>query len=175
VGFELGALGGIGPSLAPMGGALIDGELAPRATRFPALLLTPALRISADVAMTSSDLLVGSQRYQWFGGSVRLCPLHIPLPLAHLRIAPCGALQLGVHHGTTEDVPAPTSNVRLRVAPVVGGSLEWAVSSSLAFELQGGAFFPLRRSRFFLAPNTTIFEVPVASGTATLTLRVRFF
>jgi hypothetical protein len=175
-GVELGALGGVGPAVAPMGGALIDAELAPRATRLvTSLLFTPALRIGANVAATSSDLgAAGRQRYQWYGGSLRLCPLHIPLP-ARLRIAPCAALLLGAHHASTEDVPAPTQSLGVRIAPVVGGSLEWAASSSMAFELQGGVLFPLRRSRFFLAPNTTIFEVPVASGTATLALRVRFF
>jgi hypothetical protein len=72
-------------------------------------------------------------------------------------------------------VPSPTQSLGLRVAPVIGGSLEWAASSSMTLELQGGVLFPLRRSRFFLAPSTTIFEIPVASGTATLALRLRFF
>jgi hypothetical protein len=173
-GVEIGALGGIGPSLAPMGGVFVDGELTPQSQGYAARLLTPAVRVTVDVATISSDLAVGSQRYEWLGGSLRLCPVHLPLP-ARFRIAPCGALQVGVHRASTVDTPSPTESIDLRLAPEVGGSIDWAASSAVTVELQGGALFPLRRSRYFLAPMTTIFSVPAATAMLTVGLRVRFF
>jgi hypothetical protein len=167
-GAEVGALGGIGPAIAPMGGGFFDVErrVAPFAS---------SARLGVDVARTESDLRRGSHVYEWVAAVARLCPVHVPVPrLPRLRVAPCGELQIGGHRGTTTDVPKPSSSVQLWVAPGVEGLLEWALSSAVSLEIHGGALFPLRRSRFFLAPNSTIFEVPGLSATAAVGLRVRF-
>jgi hypothetical protein len=177
VGAELGAMGGIGRSVAPTVGAFLDlGRHPPRAAASPpglTRLLAPAFRVSLDVATTSNDLAVGSASYFWLGGTLRVCPIYLPLP-AHLRIGPCAALEVGLHRGTTRDVPNPSTHSDLWLAPAALGSLEWALGDRFTVELDGGALFPLRRTRFFLAPSTTIFEVPHAAGTLMLSGRVRF-
>ncbi len=166
-GLELGIASGIGPAIAPKGGAFGDVE-----RRWPTGL-TSSLRVSLDAAATSSALRSGSQTYEWLGATVRLCPAHFELP-AHLRVAPCAGLQTAGHRGTTRDVRSPTARTELWLAPVASGTVDWAVTPAVSLEVQGGILLPLRRSRYFLAPASTIFEVPVAAATAGVGVRVRF-
>lgn len=166
-GAGLGGLGGVGPAFAPMAGVFVEVERAASGA------LTSAARLNLDVASTSSDLRSGTQTYEWLGATLRLCPAYLTLP-GRLRLAPCGALQTAVHRGTTRDVQKPSASVGLWLAPVVAGTLAWDVSSSVALEINGGILFPLRRSRFFLAPDSTIFDVPVAAGMVGLGARIRF-
>lgn len=173
-GAALGISGAIGPAVAP--GAEIFAELAFTSGDRPgrAVVFDPAIRLGAASSVTSSDLALGSHRYWWAGATVRACPLHVRLPGA-LRLAPCGGMHLGVHHGSTEGVPNGTASTDLWVAPVAGASIEWPLTSSVGLELHGGAVFPLVRTRFFLAPDTTIFEVPAVAGTTTIAARLRFW
>lgn len=137
--------------------------------------LASSARLSLDVARTESDLARGgSQTYEWLGGSLRACPIFVALP-QNVRMAPCAALQIGAHRATTQEVANPTSSVDAWIAPMALGSLEWAPTASreIVLELSGGALFPLRRTRYFLAPDTTIFDVPTVGATANLALRVR--
>lgn len=173
-GAALGISGAIGPAVAP--GAEIFAELALTSGDRPgrAVVLDPAIRLGAAFAVTSSDLALGSHGYWWAGGTARVCPLHVRLPGA-LRVAPCGGVHAGVHHGSTKGVPNGTASTDLWVAPVAGANIEWPLTSAVALELHGGAVFPLVRTRFFLAPDTTIFEVPAVAGTATIAARLRFW
>jgi hypothetical protein len=177
VGAELGAMGGIGRSVAPTAGAFLDlGRHPPRLAASPVgltRLFSPAFRVSIDVATTSNDLAVGSASYLWVAGTLRACPIYLPLP-AQLRIGPCAGMEVGLHRGTTRDVPNPSTHSDLWLAPAALSSLEWSLGERFTVELDGGALFPLRRTRFFLAPSTTIFEVPQAAGTLMLSGRVRF-
>ena len=156
-------------------GALIDLD------RTSAGGLMSSARLSIDVARTESDLARGgSQTYEWLGGSLRACPIHVALPLSQAqswRVAPCAGLQIGAHRATTQQVPNPTSSVDAWIAPMALGSVEWSPTPSrkIVLELNGGALFPLRRTRYFLAPDTTIFDVPTVGATANLALRVRIF
>lgn len=164
-GVQLGALGGIGPAIAPMVGALFDLE------RSGAFVSTG--RISIDFARTESDVRTGTQTYEWLGGSFRLCPIHFALGRA-VRVAPCAGMQIAGHRGTTSEVQSPTSHLGLWLAPTLGAAIRWQLTSSVSLELQGAALAPLRRNRFFLAPNSTIFEVPQISGIGSLAACITF-
>ncbi|MBX3202223.1 MAG: hypothetical protein KF894_29100 [Labilithrix sp.] len=173
-GIALGAIGGVGPAIAPRAGALFDVELAPRAPAAGVTLrLAPSFRVAADVAATSSDLASGAQHYLWLGGTLGACPARLSLG-THIRLAPCGALQIGVHSGRTTAVTNPTASSDPWLAPLAGVRLEWALGSSVSLELQGDVAFPLLRSRFFLAPSTTIFEMPGITGVGSLAARWHF-
>lgn len=169
IGAELGATGGIGPAVAPLAGAFVDLALhTPRVFAF-----APSFRLGVEGALTASDLAVGNQSYLWLAAVARACPIHLALP-ARLRVGPCAGMQIGVHRGATTDVPNPTVHSDLWLAPTAGGSLAWAVTPAVTVELDGFALFPLRRTRFFLAPNTTIYDVPAVAGAVTLGALVRF-
>ncbi len=165
-GAHAGIMSGIGPAIAPIGGVFATLE-----RRTPTL--ASSLRLGVDIARTSSALRSGTQTYEWLGAAMRLCPAYVSLR-ADLRLAPCAGFQAAALRGTTRDVRSPTANLQLWLAPVAGGSVEWALSSTVSLELEGAALFPLRRARFFLAPNSTIFEVPSVAGTVTAGVRVRF-
>ena len=81
---------------------------------------------------------------------------------------------MGAHRGTTSDVPGAASKVGLWLAPGVEGVLAWGWARRIALELRAGAWFPLRRTRFFLAPDSTVYEVPVVAGNIDLGLRIEF-
>jgi hypothetical protein len=171
-GAEVGMVGGIGPALAPVVGAFVDLEL--ERTGATMLRFEPSFRLGADFGTTSSDLPAGAQRYWWLAGALRVCPLRL-VPVEGLRLAPCGGIQVGAHHGSTREVPNPTSSADLWVAPTFGASFDWRLSQTVSLELWGGGAAPLIRTRFFLAPNTTIFEVPAVSGGGGIALRARFW
>lgn len=161
-GAEAGIHGGIGPAAAPVAGVFAEIERGARA------------RLSFQAARTASDLPNdAAHTYEWVGATARVCPVHLALP-GHLRVAPCGAFEIAAHRATTQRVKSPTTNLELWLAPAALASVEWTIRPDVAVELQGGALFPLRRTRFFLAPSTTLFEVPAAAGTATLGVRLRF-
>jgi hypothetical protein len=168
LGPELGVMSGIGPDVAPMAGLSFDAM--PRTRR----VFAPSFHLSAAFAGTGEDLSRGSTTYRWFGATLRMCPVQALFAGARVRVAPCAGMQAGVHHGTSSGVSAPSSHTELWLAPTGGASISWAASSAFAVELQGGALFPLRRTRFFLAPDTTLYEVPAIGGTATLGLLIRF-
>jgi hypothetical protein len=165
-GVDVGVLGGVGPALATTASAFVDLE-----RRWFGSASTA--RLSVDAARTSSDLRGGTQTYEWLGSTVRLCPLYLALP-GRVRVAPCAALQVAGHRGTTRNVRQPASSRQLWLAPALEGTVEWAVSSSFSVELQAGAVFPIRQSRFYLAPSSTIHEVPTLTIVSSLGVRVRF-
>ncbi len=172
VGGDLGVTSAIGPTLAPGAGAFVDVAFAPRSHR--KITFSPSFRLGPAFAMTSSDLPVGSHRYWWAGAAARVCPIQLSLGRG-ARLAPCGGVQVGAYHGSTRDVPNGASSTDLWVAPTAGAAVEWSLTSSVGLELQGGAVFPLIRTRFFLAPDITIFDVPAVAGTGSIACRVRFW
>jgi len=172
-GAELAVTGAVGPGITPKGDAFIDITFTSRAGG-RGLVFAPSVRLGGGFAATASDLVVGSHRYWWAGGTARFCPMRLVLP-SGLRLLPCGAMQVGAHHGSTQGVPNGTTSTDLWLAPGGVASLEWAFGSSLAVELQGGAIVPLLRTRFFLAPDTTIFSVPAIAATGGIAARLRFW
>jgi hypothetical protein len=177
-GAELGATGAIGPTLGPAAGLFVDMNFAPGA-RSGAFRVAPSLRFGVAGAWTTRDLSSayaqgGTQTYWSAGGIVRLCPVWLELA-RDVEVGPCAGVQVGIHHGSTTDTPNPSASTNLWVMPNAGASLGWVLSSAVTLELHGGAVLPLLRTRFFLAPNTTIFEVPTVSGAASLAARVRFW
>ena len=169
-GAQLGAMGGVAPVLAPSAGGFVDLDAVPGGSG-----LAPSVRLGLDFATASSSAPAGRQSYWWLGGTLRGCPVRAVL--AHrLSVAPCAAFAFGAHHATTSGVRNPTSSITPWLAAVVGASLEWTLAPAFTLELQGGAAFPILRRRFFLAdPETTIFEVPSASGVGSVAGRWRFW
>ncbi|MDB5216658.1 MAG: Autotransporter [Myxococcaceae bacterium] len=169
-GAAFGLTGGIGPSVAPLAGVLVDLALDRPS------VLAPSFRLTPSGAVTIDHRAVGSVTYTWLGATARACPLWFPLPATSnaVRIAPCVGLEVGVHEGAPHGVPNPTAHSDLWIAPVALGSVAWAATSRFTVELEGGVLVPLRRTHFFLAPGTTLYDVPAVAGTVLLSGRVRF-
>lgn len=167
-GGTIGATGGIGPGVAPVVGLFASAALDTTS------LVAPSLRIGLDFAGISEDLVRGSQSYLWVAGEARACPVYVTSAAARIRVGPCAGFQIGWHRGATNGVVNASTSSDLWLAPSASGSLEWALTSSLTLELAAGALFPLRRPRFFLAPSTTLYEVPQTAGFVTIGALVRF-
>lgn len=169
-GAQLGVMGGVAPVLAPAAGGFVDLDVVPGGSG-----LAPSLRLGLDFATVSSSAPAGRQTYWWLGGTLRGCPVRAVFG-DRLSVAPCAAFAFGAHHGTTSGVRNPTSSTTPWLAAIAGASLEWALAPTFSLELQGGAVFPILRRRYFLAdPETTLFEVPSASGVGSVAGRWRFW
>lgn len=169
-GAQVGAMGGVAPVLAPSAGGFVDLDAAPGRAG-----LAPSARLGLDFATASSDAPAGRQSYWWLGGVLRGCPVRAVL--AHrFSVAPCASFAFGAHRATTSGARNPTASTTPWLAAVAGASLEWALAPAFSLELHGGVAFPILRRRFFLAdPDTTIFEVPSASGVGSVAGRWRFW
>jgi hypothetical protein len=165
----VGMVFGIGPSVAPKLTAFGDVTIAP--VSLPSWL-HPSVRLGIEAATTTADVGFGSQRYVLLGGNLRVCPVGVPI-VSTVRVGPCLGLSAGLHRGTSDDVPNARAQDKPWLAPAATGRLTWALTDSVALELEGGATAPLYRTRFFLAPDLTLFRAPAVAGTAGLTLQVR--
>ncbi len=174
-GADLAMTGAIGPGIVPRGEVFVDAAFM-RAGEEPrrGLAFAPSLRVGTGFGATSKRLAGGSHAYWWAGGTALLCPVRVGLP-GTLRLVPCGGMEVGALHGSTRGLPNGASSTGLWLAPVARAGLEWPLSSSVTLELHAGAVFPLMRTRFFLAPDTTIFQVPAVAGTGAVAARFRFW
>jgi hypothetical protein len=170
VGASAGALGGLGPSLASLAGLFLD--VAAATTHLPSWF-RPSARMVLAVATTGAEVGFGTQRYALVAGGLRICPVGVPLP-ERLRVAPCAGLLAGVHRGTISGIPNSQAQNEPWVTPATTLALGWEVSRLITLELEGGALWPLVRTRFFLAPDLTLFRAPPVAGTAQFAVLVRF-
>jgi hypothetical protein len=170
-GGALGALGGVGPSIAPFLTAFVEATY-----RGPGPLswLRPSARLGIELATTAAEVGPGSERYFLAAGVARLCPVRVPLP-ERFRVAPCGGMMMGVHRGTSDGVPNGRAQDRAWLTPATTLVVGFDVSHDVAFELEGGALFPLVPTRFFLGPDLTLFRAPPVAGTASAAVVVRFW
>lgn len=169
-GVQVGVLGGVAPTAAPLGGATLEVRHARERT-------SSLGRASVDVAGAWSGIPGGgTQRYLFVGGEARACPILFALPIrAPVRLGPCAALRAGVHAGSSLHVPNAESHADLWLAPGAGGTVTWDVTPRWSLALDGTALAPLRRTRFFLAPSTTLYDVPAVTAEAALGVQMRFF
>lgn len=111
---------------------------------------------SDDVAMAS---------FRWTAGRIEGCP--IAWQLGAFSAAPCAGVQLGALRGSGATAMGATTGTRPWIAPELVGRLAVRFGRA-ALELEGTAAAPLVRDRYYLAPSTTIHQVPaLAYGVAT--------
>ncbi|MDF2692470.1 MAG: Autotransporter [Labilithrix sp.] len=170
-GGALGGLGGVGPSIAPFLTAFLEATYRGRG---PQSWLRPSARLGIELATTAAEVGPGSQRYLLAAGVARLCPVRVPLP-ERFRAAPCGGMMIGVHRGTSDGIPNARAQDRSWLTPATTLVVGFDVSHDVTIELEGGALFPLVRTRFFLGPNLTLFRAPPVAGTASAAVVVRFW
>ena len=169
VGGAIGVLGGVGPSVAPLAGAFVEAE---RAGAGPSWF-RPTARLAVDLATVAGDHGVGSQRYLWLAATARVCPVQLPVGTS-VRVGPCVGMQAGRHQATTSDLPNARTSAKPWLAPTATVSLAWRATGRVTLELQGGIVVPLVRTRFFLAPDVTLFRVPAVTGMAAASAIVHF-
>jgi len=127
-----------------------------------------ALRATFDLT-TTDDAPMAS--FQWLAGRIEACPY--VWRFGRLAAAPCAGLQLGALRGKGTVAFEAMSETRPWVAPEAVGRIGIRLSG-FELELEGAIAAPLVRDRYYIAPSTTIYQVPaIAYGVAT-TLGIEF-
>ncbi|MBS2018926.1 MAG: hypothetical protein JST00_39025 [Deltaproteobacteria bacterium] len=169
IGLHAGITGGVGPGVAPMGGLYFDLAMMREG------IFSPSFRIGFDIAGSVNSIdNGGSHFYVMAGGNARVCPIWVPVA-STLRVGPCAGIVLGWYKGGASDVVNASQFASAWVAPTLGASVDWAVSSKISLELAGGLLFPLERQVFLYAPRTILHEVPQVTGGVTVGGRLAVF
>jgi hypothetical protein len=125
-------------------------------------LVSPAFRLRFERASTDGNQ--GGASFTWTTGSLDGCP--IALATGPIRMWPCVRVVAGTL-AATGDVSQARSAGRpwLSAAAVVRGRL--SLVGGLFLEVEGEAFAPFVRDRFYLEPDTTVHRATaVAAGGA---------
>jgi hypothetical protein len=119
----------------------------------------------------------GQAELAWTSGRLTACPTRWPAR-APAAFRPCLSLDVGALRGTAgSGVENPASRGALWLAP--GGVIRWEllVGDWLVVVADGGALFPLVRTRFYFGPSAdkgTVYRTPVAGLTAGVRAGVHF-
>jgi hypothetical protein len=129
-------------------------------------------RIRAELVRTErQDLAMsaGNVDFQWTAGRLDACPFALELGL--FDVSPCVGLEGGILVGHGTEVAMPAGGARPWIAP--DAALRWRIKlGRVAVELEGLVAAPLVRDRFFIAPNTTVHQVPAATTSLAASLAV---
>ena len=127
-----------------------------------------ALRATFDLT-TTDDVPMAS--FQWLAGRIEACPY--VWRFGRFAAAPCAGVQLGALRGKGTVAFEAMSQTRPWVAPEAVGRIGIRLSG-IDLELEGAIAAPLVRDRYYIAPSTTIYQVPaIAYGVGT-TLGIEF-
>ncbi len=126
------------------------------------------LRLTFDA--TGSDQLAMTT-FRWTAGRIEAC---YAVATGRLELAPCGGVQAGVLTGSGTNVDQAASDTRPWVAPELAARAALRIGPA-ALEVEATAAAPLVRDRYYIAPSTTVHQVPaVAFGVGTdLAMRFR--
>jgi hypothetical protein len=154
-GAGLGRYAGVTPS--PAYGASVFAAVAHGAQRF---------RIGVTATEEVATPMTAAA-FRWTIGRAEVCPYTVSW--SWLALAPCAGLEAGVLSGRGIDVGMADGGARPWVAP--DGLLRLTVQlGRAALELDGIVAAPLVRDRYFIAPGTTVHEVPAVTTGATASI-----
>ena len=132
----------------------------------------PRMRVSLARTQAQQRVMpVGATEFRWTVGRVDLSPLTIAR--GRFDVAPSIGVEAGVLDGRGTKVAMPGGGSRLWLAPELALRLRLRVDR-FALEIEGNVAAPLIRDRFFIAPGTTVHEVPRLTTGIGLTLAVGF-
>jgi hypothetical protein len=170
IGAQAGLTTGVTPGLLVSVPAFID------IWRRSARLVAPALRLRFERA-DSGTVTVGSvgagADFSWTAGSIDLCP--IAWAPGRMRLWPCARAEGGALVATGTGVSPPRTGTRAWVSVGLVARARLTVIGSLFLELEGGAFAPIVRDRFFVEPNSTVQQAPVVAAAGAAGIGVTFW
>ena len=164
VGGGVAVTAGVTPSLAVTIPVFID---VARSTRGP---IAPSFRLRIE--HMSVDNEGSGADFSWTAGSLDACP--VALSRGALRVWPCVRAQVGVL-AASGDVSPSLSATRpwFSVAGLIRARL--TIVGGLFIEAEGGAYTPIVRDRFFIQPNETVHQSPVAAMMGAASLGASFW
>jgi hypothetical protein len=135
--------------------------------------IRPALRLGVGYAASSPAFADdASVTFSSILGLLEACPTTWGTRRASFR--PCLRMEGGSRLTAGHDIPEAQSVRRPWFALGAAARVRWLVAGSVFAELSGGALFPTIRDRVYLAPGTTVHEVPWIGGVGEFALGVDF-
>lgn len=140
-------------------------------------LFSPSLRLRFARA-DSGDVFVGSSGagadFTLTTGSIDLCPLGWT-PAGWLRASVCARGEGGLVAASGVGVTPARSDQRAWVTAGLALRLRAGIVGALFVELEGYAFAPLVRDRFFVEPDATVQRAPAVAGAGAAGVGVTFW
>jgi hypothetical protein len=139
-------------------------------------LVAPALRLRfehADSGTVTVQGLAAGADFGWTAGSIDLCP--IAWAPGRMRLWPCLRGEGGAIVASGTGVSPSRSGTRAWVSVGLVVRARLTVIGSLFLEVEGGAFAPIERDRFFVEPNSTVQQAPVVAAAGAAGVGVTFW
>jgi hypothetical protein len=135
--------------------------------------IRPAVRLGIGYA-ASAPAFADDARVTFSSilGLLEACPTTWGTRRASLR--PCLRMEGGSRLTAGHDIPEAQAVRRPWFALGAAAHVRWFVAGLVFAELSGGALFPVVRDRVYLAPGTTVHEVPWIGGMGEFALGVDF-
>lgn len=127
------------------------------------------LRLTFDA--TGSDQLAMTE-FRWTAGRIDACPYVIAA--GRIELAPCAGFGAGVLTGKGTNVGQAASDTRPWLAPELAGHVALQLGRA-ALEVEGTAAAPLVRDRYYIAPSTTVHQVPAVAFGVGADVALRFW
>lgn len=163
LGVLAGAFGGLAPVLAGGVEPFFDWSTWSNKSGF-----SPSLRFAvAFAASPTTATPAGSVTFLWLVARASACP--VALTLGPVTARPCSGIDAGILHGQGGDIAHPASSTRPWIAPTIAARAQWAVTTSIHLETEGGLAIPLIRDRFVLdTPPIDAHTTPPIAGFASV-------
>jgi hypothetical protein len=135
-------------------------------------VLAPSLRLGALVAngspaVTASENGAGGSASLWLvSGRVEVCPLRFAGGVFVVR--PCLGAEIGALHAVGQAAFAPRTATEPWVAAEATLRAQWFPTSRWFVEMSGGPVVPLVRTRYYFAPDQTLYSVPDLTAQAAI-------
>ena len=110
--------------------------------------------------------------FRWIAGRLDVC--YDVVVLGRVALGPCGGAQVGTLEGRGRMVDQPEGQLRPWLAPELAARATLRLGpAALAIEVL--AAMPLFRDRYYIAPTTTVHEVPAVVYGVSVTAAVQFW
>ena len=137
-------------------------------------LFSPALRLRFERADSGTVSVVGAGAdFTWTAGSADLCP--VSWAPWRLRFWPCTRVEAGVLQAVGAEVTPTRSDARPWLTAGAALRARVTIYGPLFAEIEGTAFAPIIRDRFFVEPDTTIQRAPAVAAAGGAGLGVSFW
>jgi hypothetical protein len=134
--------------------------------------ISPEFRLEGLGASGSATSVLGTANLTLLTSVIEACPVLVRF--GDVDVRPCVGAQVGALRGVGRGSSLVEGDdvTRFWFAGLLLGRIEWNLGRFVAVEADGGAVVPARRERYYFGPDSTLYEVPVVTGLASLGLKV---
>ena len=126
-------------------------------------VFAPEVRVRFEHADSATAAVAGAGAdFAWNAASLDLCP--IAWSPWRVRLTPCVRAEGGVLYATGADVAPVRSDSRPWFTVGLVARARIPVVGALFLEVEGGAYAPIVRDRFFVEPNATVQQAPIVAA-----------